>query len=80
MLDANLIGVDDNGMVTFTCVPYRECKIVSEIEMQIPDADPWYGMLDTGFTCYSLSCGHNTYDWSWRQPKYCSECGAKIVD
>ena len=30
-------------------------------------------------TVFKLSCGHGTLDFVWSVPKYCSECGKRVV-
>lgn len=58
----------------------RTCRITDEEPIEIPDQDPWYGMLDTGITRYKLSCGHSTLSGEDNGPKRCCECGAKVVE
>lgn len=60
-------------------VPERTCRITDEEPIEIPDQDPWYGMLDTGITRYKLSCGHDTLSEDCDGPKRCCECGAVVV-
>ena len=57
----------------------RTCRITDEEPIEIPDGDPWYGMLGTGITRYKLSCGHDTLSADCDGPKRCCECGAKVV-
>lgn len=57
----------------------RTCRIVNDEPVEIPDQDPWYGMLDTGIARYKLSCGHDTLSADCDGPKRCCECGAKVV-
>lgn len=58
----------------------RTCRITDEEPIEIPDQDPWYGMLDTGITRYKLSCGHDTLSEDCDGPKRCCECGAAVVE
>ena len=60
--------------------PRLTCKIVNEEVVEVQDADQWYGMIDTGLVRYKLSCGHDVFSRNYEEPKYCTECGAIVVD
>ena len=72
--DKKFIGVNDDGRVSFTCIPYREGH------MEIAKSGPSY--IVYRYTCCGYEHAESKTDTGASEvpPNWCPNCGAKIVD
>lgn len=83
-----------HGVTSVACTECAAGIEVDTAELWLHDA-AWYWNTRTERTCrvlskldggsispvkFTFSCGHVAYRWSFEPPKYCQECGAKVVE